>query len=134
LGPKLVLDDFNIGYPAISTYGDLPFDFYSLPGSWLRSEVASRQERAAIAAAIAIARSFGARVIADGSLHEEMLAYLAESGCDIVQSQTLPMHGKPQRPAPYSEDLPARRGPIDYELPMPKYGPHSRKKKPKRVA
>jgi diguanylate cyclase (GGDEF)-like protein/PAS domain S-box-containing protein len=97
LGVRLALDDFGTGYASLSYLKRIPFDSIKIDREFVRDIGTDAGDRAIIAAIIAIARTFGLRVIAEGvetELHEQLVR---QEHCDAMQGYWV------GRPAPVEE-------------------------------
>jgi diguanylate cyclase len=97
LGVSLALDDFGTGYSSLDTLRSFPFDKIKLDQSFVRETESSRQATAIVRAVLALGKSLGIPVLAEGIETPDQLALLAGEGCDEVQGFLL------GRPAPLSQ-------------------------------
>ena len=85
LGVRVAIDDFGTGYSNLSQLMRLPLAALKIDRS-LVAGIASRTRDAAILRAIIdMARSIGARVVAEGVEHPRQRDWLAAAGCDEYQ-------------------------------------------------
>ncbi|WP_218001681.1 putative bifunctional diguanylate cyclase/phosphodiesterase [Paraburkholderia acidipaludis] len=97
LGVSVALDDFGTGYSSLDTLRSFPFDKIKLDQSFVRETESNRQTTAIIRAVLALGKSLGIPVLAEGIETHDQLALLAGEGCDEVQGFLL------GRPAPLSQ-------------------------------
>lgn len=96
IGVNIALDDFGTGYSSLDTLRSFPFDKIKLDQSFIGEAGSSRQATAIIRAVLALGKSLGIPVLAEGIETEAQLTLLADEGCDEVQGYLL------GRPAPLS--------------------------------
>ena len=87
LGVRLSIDDFGTGYSSLSYLHRLPIDALKIPQTFTQilHNNADRGIQPVLEAIIAIARSLGLAVIAEGIETSEQLATLRALGCDAGQ-------------------------------------------------
>ncbi|WP_169334466.1 EAL domain-containing protein [Hahella ganghwensis] len=85
IGVKFAIDDFGTGYSSLSILKHLPVDALKIDRSFIKDITDNTDDRAITAAIIAMSRSMGLKVIAEGVETEEQLNCLRELGCDHVQ-------------------------------------------------
>jgi diguanylate cyclase (GGDEF)-like protein/PAS domain S-box-containing protein len=85
LGVALSLDDFGTGYSSLSYLRRFPIDELKIDRSFI-NDIHTNEDDAAIAAAIvAMGRSLGLAVVAEGVERREQASLLATMGCQQVQ-------------------------------------------------
>jgi EAL domain-containing protein (putative c-di-GMP-specific phosphodiesterase class I) len=82
LGVSLALDDFGTGYSSLGYLSKLPVDVLKMDRSFLSA--GARPEGLA-EAVLAIGRSLGLYVVAEGIEHPEQADALRDLGCDLGQ-------------------------------------------------
>jgi len=85
IGIRVALDDFGTGYSSLSYLTRLPLDMLKLDRSFLREVDADPRTAGVIRSVIAMARSLGLRVVAEGVDAEEQRHVLREMGCHELQ-------------------------------------------------
>ena len=96
LGATIAIDDFGTGYSSLDTLRAFPFDKIKLDRSFMREIETSPQAMAILRAVLALGRSLGVTVIAEGIETAGQLATLKAEGCGEAQGYLL------GRPAPLS--------------------------------
>lgn len=84
-GIKFAIDDFGTGYSSLASLRQLPVDFLKIDRSFVSGVSTNPQDRALITAVIALARSFGLTVIAEGVETPEQFRELTSLDCDLAQ-------------------------------------------------
>lgn len=85
LGVRLSIDDFGTGYSSLSYLRSLPIDALKIDGSFVRDLPASREDGQIAQAIIAMARTLGLDVIAEGIETEQQAFFLLQHGCAVGQ-------------------------------------------------
>jgi len=88
LGVCIALDDFGRGYSSLEHLKSLPVDVIKVDRSFVSSIDVSEQDRAIVAAVVALARTTGRTVIAEGVETDAQLRELRELGCGLAQGFT----------------------------------------------
>ena len=94
LGVSLAIDDFGVGYSSFDTLRSFPFDKIKIDGSFTRDADRNSEARAILRSVLALGRSLGIPVLAEGVETAEHLALLRAEGCAEAQGYHL------GRPAP----------------------------------
>jgi EAL domain-containing protein (putative c-di-GMP-specific phosphodiesterase class I) len=84
-GVKVALDDFGTGYSSLSHLRILPFDRIKIDQSFISTYSESPDNAAIVDAIIHLSRSLNLPVTAEGAEDEQIVAFLAELGCEKVQ-------------------------------------------------
>ena len=85
LGIGFAIDDFGTGYATFDYLKRFPVHTLKLDGSFVRGVCDSGNDVAIVDATVALARSFGLRVVAEGVETAEQHAQLKKLGCDDCQ-------------------------------------------------
>jgi diguanylate cyclase (GGDEF)-like protein len=113
MGVRLALDDFGTGYASLSYLKRIPFDTLKIDREFIRDLADDAGDRAIVSAIVAIGRTFGLSVVAEGvetALHEQLVRQV---GCEAMQGYRL------GRPAPLHEILtagPERGAPLEGDV------------------
>jgi diguanylate cyclase (GGDEF)-like protein len=105
VGVRAAIDDFGTGYTSLGLLPRLPIDELKIDRSFVVRVHDSPAHATIIDSVIAIARSLGMIVVAEGVEDEPTAADLAVAGVDLLQGYHL---NRPQPP----EALPAQFGPL----------------------
>jgi EAL domain-containing protein (putative c-di-GMP-specific phosphodiesterase class I) len=84
-GLKLALDDFGRGYSSLHYIGTLPLDTIKVDQSFIRNLNIDVASAAVTDAVIAIGRSLGLTVVAEGIESADVLQKLQDRDCHRVQ-------------------------------------------------
>lgn len=98
LGVSFSLDDFGTGFSSLSYLKRLPFDQLKIDQAFVRDVTTDPNDAAIVAAILAMSRSLGLEIIAEGVETEAQRDFLLENGCHGFQGYLF------GRPAPI-EDL-----------------------------
>jgi EAL domain-containing protein (putative c-di-GMP-specific phosphodiesterase class I)/GGDEF domain-containing protein len=85
LGVQLAIDDFGTGNSAVVYLKQFPIDVLKIDQSLVRGVTGSSEDAAITSALIAMGRTLGLRVVAEGVEHAEQLEYLRGQGCHEYQ-------------------------------------------------
>ena len=85
MGIAIAMDDFGTGYSSLATLHAFPFDKIKLDQSFVRKIPADGAAAAIVRTVIALGKSLGVPVLAEGIETREQLAFLAAEGCDEGQ-------------------------------------------------
>ena len=85
LGVGFAIDDFGTGYATFDYLKRFSVHTLKVDGSFVRGVCDNSNDVAIVAASVALARSFGLRVVAEGVETREQHARLRQLGCDDCQ-------------------------------------------------
>ena len=85
LGIGIAIDDFGTGYSSLSYLTRLPVDSLKIDGSFLENLTSCPKNAAIVRAIIAMARSLGLVVVAEGVETVEPLSFLRAERCAAIQ-------------------------------------------------
>lgn len=105
LGVRAALDDFGIGYSALSYLSSFNFDKVKLDRSLVEGVGYNTRAEMVCRAVLDLGRALGVTVCAEGVETAEQLRFLRDAGCDLIQGFLL---GRPVAvPAPESARISA---------------------------
>jgi diguanylate cyclase (GGDEF)-like protein/PAS domain S-box-containing protein len=95
LGVKLAIDDFGTGYSSLMQLKRFPLDTLKIDRSFIRDLPGNRDDRAISEAIIAMGKTLGVSVVAEGIENEAQSELLKDLNCDEFQGF---LFGKPGHP------------------------------------
>jgi EAL domain-containing protein (putative c-di-GMP-specific phosphodiesterase class I) len=110
-GVRLAIDDFGVGYSALSYLAHLPIDIVKIDRSFVVALHEEGPEQAIAAAIIALAMRLGLTTIGEGVETADQLDQLTRLGCDLGQGLYLgqPAAGEDLRPSALPDGQQVRR-------------------------
>ena len=84
-GVRIAIDDFGIGYSSLGRLSQLPVDTLKIDSSFTHRLSHDPTSHAVISTIVALARSLGLSIVAEGVETEEQLQILEAMGCDELQ-------------------------------------------------
>jgi len=85
IGVEISIDDFGTGYSSLAYLTTLPISELKIDRSFVRDLGITPQSSAVVTAIIALARSLGLRVIAEGVENLRQMEVLHRLGCGVMQ-------------------------------------------------
>ena len=85
IGVEISIDDFGTGYSSLAYLTTLPISELKIDRSFVRDLGMTPQSSAVVTAIIALARSLGLRVIAEGVENLRQMEVLHRLGCGVMQ-------------------------------------------------
>jgi len=85
IGVEIAIDDFGTGYSSLAYLTTLPISELKIDRSFIRDLGITPQSSAVVTAIIALARSLGLRVVAEGVENLRQMEVLHRLGCGVMQ-------------------------------------------------
>ncbi|MGZ6951518.1 MAG: putative bifunctional diguanylate cyclase/phosphodiesterase [Acidimicrobiia bacterium] len=96
-GVRIAIDDFGVGYTSLSQLERLPIDELKIDREFVAELGHGVDTGAVVRAVVRLGHEIGMEVVAEGVEDDDVLAALAEIGCDIAQGYGI------ARPLPVAE-------------------------------
>jgi diguanylate cyclase (GGDEF)-like protein len=107
LGVRLAIDDFGTGYSSLAFLREFPIDTLKVDRTFVQDIDRNSGAATIVATVIAMARTLGLQVVAEGVEREEQLRVLRELGCDRAQGY---LFGPPLWPGALPDHVRAKGG------------------------
>ena len=85
VGVRIAIDDFGTGYSMLARLRDFPLDTLKIDRSFIAEIHDASADAPIVSATIAMARSLGLDVVAEGVEENAQLGFLRDAGCDMAQ-------------------------------------------------
>jgi diguanylate cyclase (GGDEF)-like protein len=85
IGFSIALDDFGTGYSSLSHLNQMPIDKLKIDQSFVQNLPNNKQDMTMVIGIIALAKSLGIRILAEGVETEDQQKFLIENGCMGLQ-------------------------------------------------
>lgn len=85
MGVRIAIDDFGTGYSSLSTLKEFPIDTVKIDGSFIHDIARSMEDRSLAQAVIAVGKSLGLTVIAEGVETADQADFLRSQACNEFQ-------------------------------------------------
>lgn len=85
LGIRFSMDDFGTGYSSLSYLRQMPIDEIKIDRSFISEVTQDKDDQKMVNIILAMAKTFGLNVVAEGVETVEQYQFLAQSDCDILQ-------------------------------------------------
>jgi len=102
LGVRLAIDDFGTGYSSLSQLRRFPIDTLKVDRSFIRDIPSNLEDKAITEAIIAMGRTLGVTIVAEGVETAEQQTFLSSRECDEMQGF---LFSKPTHPDQFSRLL-----------------------------
>jgi diguanylate cyclase (GGDEF)-like protein len=97
MGVRLAIDDFGTGYSSLAQLKRFPIDTLKVDRSFIREIPTNAEDRAITEAVIAMGRTLGVTVVAEGVETAEQQTFLSSRSCDEMQGYYFSKPSHPDR-------------------------------------
>lgn len=101
-GVRVAMDDFGTGFSSLGYLKSFPLDILKIDQSFVRGVPYDNGDVSIVHAIIAMARSLGLEIVAEGVENPEQLGFLAEQGCQQIQGY---LFGRPMPSHDFTQQL-----------------------------
>ncbi len=84
-GFEISIDDFGTGYSSMSYLKRLPIDTIKIDKSFVDDIGVSKEDNAIVEAIVALSKTLGYKIVAEGIEEQPQEEFLASTGCDVGQ-------------------------------------------------
>ena len=95
MGIRISMDDFGTGHSSLAQLKNLPLSKIKIDRSFIKDLTSNENDKVIVKTIIAMGRSFGLTIVAEGVETVEQQDFLIEQGCDLIQGYLL---GRPVPP------------------------------------
>ncbi|WP_290704837.1 bifunctional diguanylate cyclase/phosphodiesterase [Amphritea sp.] len=99
MGVGISIDDFGTGYSSLSYLHKYPISTLKIDRAFVNDLTSNKQSRALVTAIIAMSKSLGLKMVAEGIEEEQQAAILSQEGCTFFQGFLF------SKPLPFDEFL-----------------------------
>jgi diguanylate cyclase (GGDEF)-like protein/PAS domain S-box-containing protein len=85
MGCRIAIDDFGTGYSSLQQLKNFPIDTLKVDRSFIRDLHDNKEDQAMTSAIIAMGKTLGLTVVAEGVETEEQQRFLGKNDCDQIQ-------------------------------------------------
>ncbi|WP_020410026.1 EAL domain-containing protein [Hahella ganghwensis] len=85
MGIRLSMDDFGTGYSSLGYLKRFPFDQIKIDKSFVDQITTNPQSAAIVRAIVALSKTLGMQIVAEGVETLEQYNFLVRTGCDLIQ-------------------------------------------------